>query len=357
VGKCEFGDVEPLDAFFAVDKDGTRRFEIGSEGVGGSGWQVEGTWEIHGSEVLLSITFQSNPPIRAEDGVQETATLWYDDSGDIQNPLLYLKIEPRWIWDFGFGRTWLLRRFNAPENTLGQWNGTPVVTMSRSAKAMANVKVRKGPGTSFAETSTGVSYSDAYGAGQAWNFIPSGRSVQIAARSIERAMAGGLTDYWYLCRFTESFHGGNEYGWVFGGFLSLEGPPIAEDAHRIDPVQFIRTLDLRIERMEWEFLDGNPGVAVVGVNRGGKVTTAVKLRKKPSTTAPVVQYFARARNERLDFVPVGEKVFVLSRTSDKVRVGDWNNYWYFVRYSDPGYGDGRTAWAYAEFIALDVPGK
>jgi formylglycine-generating enzyme required for sulfatase activity len=93
------------------------------------------------------------------------------------------------------------------------------------------------------------------------------------------------------------------------------------------------------------------GTAVT-VNRPGTVTTGVRLREKPYTSAALIEYWSTtAQKEPELFMPVGAAVLVVARTVEKEKVGDWSNYWYRIEFSTEKQGKVQ-AWAYGEFIAV-----
>jgi len=64
------------------------------------------------------------------------------------------------------------------------------------------------------------------------------------------------------------------------------------------------------------------GVHATAVNRPGRVTTAVKLREKPSTSAAVIEYWSTTTQREPElFLPVGGTVLVAARTVEKEKVG------------------------------------
>jgi hypothetical protein len=344
----EWHDVWGSWGLFAVDGEGPRRFRIWSDGVDTTGQPVEGTWEIRGGILLLSPTFANSVkgPIPLDQETQ-AATLWYNDDA-LGFPLLYLRVDARGLTSFGWTAVITLGRLDPPGGRVQVVDGTRVVTLFSSVNVVADAEVREGPGTSFARTSTGVQYSTAYAPGQAWDFVPAGNEVPVVARSLEPSTVAGRVDHWYLCSFIATFHGGSQYGWVWGGFLEPVGP-VTE--HILDPAKYVASLGLQVRPTAWVFLEGNPGVPVVGVSRDARVTTSVKLRTRPSTAAAVVPY-QQYGGESIEYLPTTSGVFVVARTLDKQRVGEWNNYWYYIRYGDNDY-----AWAYAEFIRLVDPSE
>jgi hypothetical protein len=106
--------------------------------------------------------------------------------------------------------------------------------------------------------------------------------------------------------------------------------------------------------------DGTPvtiaGVSAITVNRPGTVTTAVKLREKPSTSARIVEYWATTTQKEPElFMAVGATVTVVARTVNKEKVGDWNNSWYRVEITTEKQGTFQ-AWAYGEFVRIEAAG-
>ncbi|MCU0847468.1 MAG: hypothetical protein MUD12_06230 [Spirochaetes bacterium] len=94
---------------------------------------------------------------------------------------------------------------------------------------------------------------------------------------------------------------------------------------------------------------GNVQVIVMGM-KNGTTTDNVKIRKRPSVDSESVKYRAGLFGDdarEYDSVPKNTDVTVIARTLEKTKVGNWNNFWYYVR---AGAGDG--VWMYGEFLKI-----
>lgn len=91
----------------------------------------------------------------------------------------------------------------------------------------------------------------------------------------------------------------------------------------------------------------------------GSTTTAVKFRQAPDATAQAGKCFSDG-GPPINVLEKNTGVSVFARTLEKVKVGNWNNYWYFV---DAGphcsFGEDQQkslpyggVWVFGEFIKL-----
>jgi alpha-tubulin suppressor-like RCC1 family protein len=116
-----------------------------------------------------------------------------------------------------------------------------------------------------------------------------------------------------------------------------------------------RPAPVRVGRSrDWAVAYSVAGVPAVAVNRSGTVTTAVRLREFPSTTAALVPYWSTAAQpEPEQFVPAGATLLVAARTVSREQIGEWSNYWFRVELSSQKQATVQ-AWAFGEFIRLEA---
>lgn len=90
-------------------------------------------------------------------------------------------------------------------------------------------------------------------------------------------------------------------------------------------------------------------VTTMGMKKG-TVTTNAKIRVKPSVTSKAVEYLESiyGPGSALEYVPAGTSLRIKARTVDKVKVNEWNNYWYCV---DAGMT--YDVWMFGEFIKIE----
>lgn len=86
-------------------------------------------------------------------------------------------------------------------------------------------------------------------------------------------------------------------------------------------------------------------------------TATVVLRSMPDTSAGYVTWFTQGKSgdpEARKNLLKGEKIKVLARTQKKMKVGKFNNYWYYVETDGisefGGVSLGIRGWAYGEFL-------
>lgn len=116
--------------------------------------------------------------------------------------------------------------------------------------------------------------------------------------------------------------------------------------------------NLKVKTNSIRIIDGSESI-VMGII-DGETTTNVKIRVKPDEKAEAMKYIdlidstdspvGKAEKD-LPSVPKGKKISILARTKDKVKVQNWNNYWYYVEISE-GWGTIKNGWMFAEFVKL-----
>jgi hypothetical protein len=89
-------------------------------------------------------------------------------------------------------------------------------------------------------------------------------------------------------------------------------------------------------------------VSVITLGYKTAITTSnVRIRRKPSVNAQVIEYNSEEYGKK-PYVPKGVKITVIARTTKKMKIGKWNNYWYYVNVFD--YFSDNWVWMYGEFI-------
>jgi hypothetical protein len=91
----------------------------------------------------------------------------------------------------------------------------------------------------------------------------------------------------------------------------------------------------------------NVSVTTVGMKKG-TTTSSVKIRKTPSADGEEVLYYSALFEPEQKSVPSNTQLIVVARTNEKVKVGKWENYWYYV---NVGANDG--VWMFGEFIKFN----
>jgi len=93
----------------------------------------------------------------------------------------------------------------------------------------------------------------------------------------------------------------------------------------------------------------------------GETITQLKIREFPDVKSR--SYFLVSGSDILKSLPKGSKLRIYARTKEKIKIGEWSNYWYYVKpiiqkNSSLIYEDDEMAiddqwvdfWAYGEFI-------
>ncbi|GBF52110.1 hypothetical protein LPTSP4_36480 [Leptospira ryugenii] len=89
-----------------------------------------------------------------------------------------------------------------------------------------------------------------------------------------------------------------------------------------------------------------------------KITENVKFRVAPELNSETIKCkFLSLQHTEIDFLPRSTVVHVLARTEDKIKIKNWNNYWYYVTVMYDMH-DGESCqkdygWIYAQFTELD----
>lgn len=92
------------------------------------------------------------------------------------------------------------------------------------------------------------------------------------------------------------------------------------------------------------------GISLITLGRlAGVTNTNAKIRKGPGIKYEQLDYVVNAYDGPIHpHMPMGTKIFVYARTVEKVKVENWENYWYLI-----DAGDTRKAWVYGEFLRLE----
>lgn len=102
---------------------------------------------------------------------------------------------------------------------------------------------------------------------------------------------------------------------------------------------------------------------VIAVKQEGLTTANLKVRTGPSTTYDAVKIsfdinitepVKHSLFKELPYIPAGYPLTILGRTEKKEQVGEWNNYWYFVKfaYSEDMFTNYMTGWVFGEFVTV-----
>lgn len=100
--------------------------------------------------------------------------------------------------------------------------------------------------------------------------------------------------------------------------------------------------------------------AIAMGEKSGTVTTPLKVREKPDTSAKEVTFCECADVDgltdcvKLKSLKNGTDLIIYARTKEKKSVGKWNNYWYYVEFSFNGC-EGRDdyyGWVFGEFVKI-----
>ncbi|MCP4178656.1 MAG: hypothetical protein GY756_12905 [bacterium] len=97
------------------------------------------------------------------------------------------------------------------------------------------------------------------------------------------------------------------------------------------------------------------GVNIVTItNRIGKTTSNLRMRSEPSINSDYLM-FKQSMEPTLPYIPMGYTVRIIARTEKRMKIQDWNNYWYLIDISSyvqdgPASEDLYWVWVYGEFV-------
>jgi len=100
-------------------------------------------------------------------------------------------------------------------------------------------------------------------------------------------------------------------------------------------------------------IQGVPAVSMGAKN--AVVKEAVMFRASPDKTGKVITCKGAGPDEKSSSaLPKGMQLIVLARTMEKARVGNWENYWYYVDPNIDWYSscDAGEGWVFGEFIEM-----
>ncbi|RPJ04286.1 MAG: hypothetical protein EHM28_13685 [Spirochaetaceae bacterium] len=92
------------------------------------------------------------------------------------------------------------------------------------------------------------------------------------------------------------------------------------------------------------------GVQAIVFNASGKTTEVLNTRVSPSVNAQRKTFSTMQGLHST--IPKGSAIRILARTADKVKIGDVENYWYYIEYWPDDSGTVH-AWVFAEYIKLE----
>jgi hypothetical protein len=79
----------------------------------------------------------------------------------------------------------------------------------------------------------------------------------------------------------------------------------------------------------------------------GVISKGLTLRELPDVNSKIIQNRYNIYEEPVDFFNAGTEVLIYARTKDMDTVGEWKNYWYYVKVDKQGFG-----WMFSEFIDI-----
>jgi len=102
------------------------------------------------------------------------------------------------------------------------------------------------------------------------------------------------------------------------------------------------------------------GTSVIVWNKKMTTTWNLIIRTKPSIKSKKKFYHIAKNNDQTlvlqKSLPKGKKVYALARTISKMKVGKWNNYWYYISYENAEMGrhgaeaKAENGWVFGEFL-------
>ena len=153
----------------------------------------------------------------------------------------------------------------------------------------------------------------------------------------------------------------------FTNYFELENPEALNGVYQDFYSKLLYTL--------WDYSSGTDAGSVVNINGTNtilispviaEVTKGLTVRQAPVTDSPKYTFFIAEYDREFDFLPEGSEVKILGRTQNKVSIGNWTNYWYYIkaRLFDPfdsvklngtgiNYlGTEYDFWAFGEFLEI-----
>jgi hypothetical protein len=159
---------------------------------------------------------------------------------------------------------------------------------------------------------------------------------------------------------------------IAGGTLSLvsdaNAPYLAGGVPGEDPLslRYTRYLQFGGGVKLWDLNSRGPAgrsISIGGVKavtmamRKGEITKNAKFRTGPSPTAKEMSFerfkeSGEMDTEKIAFLPAKTPIVILARTERKVRVQQWENYWFYVEAEEP-IDQWKQGWVFAEFIKVE----
>jgi len=148
----------------------------------------------------------------------------------------------------------------------------------------------------------------------------------------------------------------NSLKWKFGLFFEHAGIDIKGEyfTYNFNEYKIVYQRNIYVNEGTEVVIDDIPAVTMGLVS--GITVENVNIREKPDLKAKKIKYryfkWGSDEEEELSYIKKDEELRVLARTTNKEKIDNWNNYWYYIEYTY-GYGDSLTVWVYAEFIKLE----
>jgi hypothetical protein len=113
---------------------------------------------------------------------------------------------------------------------------------------------------------------------------------------------------------------------------------------------YLTSNDYRVEAGLTRQINGYKVVTMGGVE--GRATENVRIRPMPTLLCNYYEYNG-GMGGRFPYYPKGYYVKIYARTEKKEKIGDWDNYWYYVELiSDTRDMETGWVWMYGEFVVL-----
>jgi len=119
------------------------------------------------------------------------------------------------------------------------------------------------------------------------------------------------------------------------------------------PLGTVTDIDSRRQEGEPFVLDGIETVAMGA--KEGLTTAVVKVRTKPGTSSPEMNYSCCSTCGTSKTLKKGHNVIIYARTKNRDKAGNKENYWYFIEFTPGNCGDYEeyfNGWVFAEFIKI-----